>query len=115
MNHKALKITWNSTQLYYRILQSRQFAGLRMAARRMKVAKCPSDSLTMTNRAIVSPRDFDKQVKQVLCNSLDLFSWMYNNPCGPINKQFVQCNKYKPQKSRSPRSSILTSVCSHEL
>ena len=35
---------------------------LRMATRRMKVSKCPSDTLTMTNRAIVNPRDFDKQV-----------------------------------------------------
>ena len=33
-----------------------------MSSRRMKVSKCPSDALTMTNRAIVNPRDFDKQV-----------------------------------------------------
>ena len=33
-----------------------------MSSRRMKVSKCPSDTLTMTNRAIVNPRDFDKQV-----------------------------------------------------
>ena len=33
-----------------------------MAARRMKVSKCPSDALTMTNRAIVNPGDFDKKV-----------------------------------------------------
>jgi len=32
-----------------------------MAARRMKVSKCPSDALTMTNRAIVNPGDFDKK------------------------------------------------------
>jgi hypothetical protein len=30
-----------------------------MSARRMKVSKCPSDALTMTNRAVVSPSDFD--------------------------------------------------------
>ena len=29
----------------------------------MKVSKCPSDTLTMTNRAIVNTRDFDKQVR----------------------------------------------------
>ena len=34
-----------------------------MSSRRMKVSKCPSDTLTMTNRAIVNTRDFDKQVK----------------------------------------------------
>lgn len=28
----------------------------------MKVSKCPSDVLTMTNRAIVSPQDFDPKV-----------------------------------------------------
>ena len=28
----------------------------------MKVSKCPSDVLTMTNRAIVSPADFDPKV-----------------------------------------------------
>ena len=33
-----------------------------MSSRRMKVSKCPSDTLTMTNRAIVNARDFDKQV-----------------------------------------------------
>ena len=33
-----------------------------MSSRRMKVSKCPSDTLTMTNRAIVNTRDFDKQV-----------------------------------------------------
>ena len=33
-----------------------------MSSRRMKVSKCPSDALTMTNRAIVNPRDFDMQV-----------------------------------------------------
>jgi len=32
-----------------------------MSARRMKVSKCPSDVLTMTNRAIVNPGDFDKK------------------------------------------------------
>jgi hypothetical protein len=32
---------------------------LTMSARRMKVSKCPSDALTMTNRAVVSPSDFD--------------------------------------------------------
>ena len=30
----------------------------------MKVSKCPSDALTMTNRAIVNPGDFDKKVKK---------------------------------------------------
>jgi len=30
-------------------------------SRRMKVSKCPSDVLTMTNRAIVSPQDFDSK------------------------------------------------------
>ena len=38
----------------------------KMSSRRMKVSKCPSDTLTMTNRAIVNPRDFDKQVSVVL-------------------------------------------------
>ena len=38
----------------------------KMSSRRMKVSKCPSDTLTMTNRAIVNPRDFDKQVSPVL-------------------------------------------------
>ena len=33
-----------------------------MSAKRMKVSKCPSDVLTMTNRAIVSPADFDPKV-----------------------------------------------------
>ena len=33
-----------------------------MAAKRMKVSKCPSDALTMTNRAVVNPGDFDKKV-----------------------------------------------------
>ena len=30
-----------------------------MSGRRMKVSKCPSDSLTMTNRAIVNGQEFD--------------------------------------------------------
>ena len=37
-----------------------------MSSRRMKVSKCPSDTLTMTNRAIVNPRDFDKQVNNAM-------------------------------------------------
>ena len=36
-----------------------------MSSRRMKVSKCPSDTLTMTNRAIVNTRDFDKQVTTI--------------------------------------------------
>ena len=36
-----------------------------MSSRRMKVSKCPSDTLTMTNRAIVNTRDFDKQVTAI--------------------------------------------------
>ena len=34
-----------------------------MSGRRMKVSKCPSDALTMTNRAVVSPSDFDPKVR----------------------------------------------------
>ena len=30
----------------------------------MKVSKCPSDALTMTNRAVVSPSDFDPKVSE---------------------------------------------------
>ena len=37
-----------------------------MSSRRMKVSKCPSDTLTMTNRAIVNARDFDKQVNNAM-------------------------------------------------
>ncbi len=35
-----------------------------MSARRMKVSKCPSDALTMTNRAVVSPSDFDPKASR---------------------------------------------------
>ncbi len=40
-----------------------------MSSRRMKVSKCPSDTLTMTNRAIVNARDFDKQVNTLIDNN----------------------------------------------
>ena len=41
-----------------------------MSSRRMKVSKCPSDTLTMTNRAIVNARDFDKQVNTLDNNTM---------------------------------------------
>ena len=40
----------------------RPISRINMSGRRMKVSKCPSDVLTMTNRAIVSPADFDPKV-----------------------------------------------------
>ena len=51
----------------------------RMSSRRMKVSKCPSDTLTMTNRAIVNTRDFDKQVNIIDNNVKRIY---YRRRCG---------------------------------
>jgi hypothetical protein len=42
--------------------------------RQMKVAKSPSEALALTNRLVVSPRDFDQKVQYVIINGQFVFT-----------------------------------------
>ncbi|RKP27921.1 P-loop containing nucleoside triphosphate hydrolase protein [Syncephalis pseudoplumigaleata] len=58
----------------------------------MKVAKSPSEALALTNRLVVSPRDFDQKVHYVIVNGQFVFTVYHDHafPSGQIGSSKLQ-------------------------